>query len=167
MNSCRTAAAAGQVVLLVAHHVGVYPAGVRGADLHPLVRDLEPQRVAELLDAALRRRVGRDPRHRGHRRRRGDEQVVAAPGRHLRQRRRHGAHDADEVDLDHPRQRRHRRDRQRAVVGDAGVGDDDVDPAERLYRPVHGALERPLIGDVALEPAVARPQLARQRRQPL
>jgi hypothetical protein len=35
---------------------------VRDADRDPLVREFEAQHVAELLDAALRRGVGRDAR---------------------------------------------------------------------------------------------------------
>ena len=72
----------------------------------------------------------------------------------LRQRRAHRAPDAEQVDLEDPlpflgrdpARGRHRR------LGDAGVGDDDVEAAEALDRLGDGRHDRPVVGDVGGDP---------------
>ena len=121
--------------LLVAHQVGVDPRRMHGADAHALVGDLEPQRVAERLDAGLRRRVGGQTRQHGERRRRGDDAHVAAARDDVRQGGGDGTDDADEVDVDRAHDDLDRAHRDRVVVRHAGVRHDDVDAAELATAP--------------------------------
>jgi hypothetical protein len=53
------------------------------------------------------------------------------------------------------------------VVGDAGVGDDDVDPAELAHGRRHRRFQGVLVGDVALGPGVAGSQLGDELLQAL
>jgi hypothetical protein len=77
------------------------------------------------------------------------------------------AHGADQVDLDHLRERVHVRAEQRSSRRDPRVGHRDVDAAEALDRLGDGALERLGIGHVGLEPDRVRAALARDPLEPL
>ena len=46
---------------------------------------------------------------------------------------------------------------------DAGVGDDDVEPAEGVHGPLHGGLQRLGVGDVGLHPQVLGAELVGDR----
>ena len=109
---------------------GVDPRHVRRADGDAEVRDLQSQRVGEVLDARLGRVVRRQPRRRGERGQRRHDQHIAPPLDDRRQRGAHGVEDAEHVDVQHPLERLRIDLQHRAVAGDAGVGDDDVDAAE-------------------------------------
>jgi len=156
-----------EVLALLAYEVGVDPARVHGAHAHALVGDLEPQAVGELLDRGLGGRVRGHPRRHREGGGGGDDHHVAAALGDVRQRGGDGAHDAVEVDLDRSQQHLDRRDRDGAAVADAGVGEHDVDAAERGHGAGDGAVHLGLVGDVGLEPGGALAELARERAQAL
>ena len=60
-----------------------------------------------------------------------------------------------------------RADRDGAAVADAGVGEHDVDAAERGHGAGDGAVHRRLVGHVGLEPRGAVAELVGERAQPL
>jgi hypothetical protein len=95
---------------------------------------------------------------------RGDDEDVASALDHVREARTDRAPHAQEVDLNRPLERGRIGGADHADGRDAGVGHDDVDAAEALDSPLHGALERLGIGHIALEPRGVRAAL---RRHPL
>ena len=150
--------------LRLPHERGVDPRHVRRSDVDAEVRDLESQRVGEVLDAGLCGVVRRQARDGGVGRQRRHDQHVAATVDHRRQRRPHGVEDADHVDVDQRPECRRIHVEHRTVGGDAGVGHYDVDSAEPLdalcrRRPA----SRP---DRARRRSPSAPDLRRARRPP-
>ena len=120
----------------VLHEFGVDPAEVGDAGAGAERHQLGPQRPAQRLDPGLGDGVGavEDAVDEGVDR--GGDDHLALALDDLRQRRAHGAPDAEHVDLEDPfpllaADAAHGR---HLLLGDAGVGDDDVEPAEALDR---------------------------------
>ena len=81
----------------------------------------------------------------------------------MRQRRMSGAQYADQVHVDHARQRFNIGNAHRSVTRDTGVRDHNVDAAKCCDGAAHGRVEHGLIGHVALKPDVAVAQLDGER----
>ncbi len=142
------------LVFRVADHRGVDPAEVGDAGTRPERGQLDSQRAAERLDAGLGGRVGTVQEAVDERVDGGDDDDMPAPLHDLRQCRADGSPDAEHVDLEdalpflagHPVYGAH------LALGDAGVGDDDVEAAEALDRLGDRASHRRLVGDVGADP---------------
>jgi hypothetical protein len=145
-----------------AHQVGVEEAEVSAPDLHAAGRELGAQTVAEPVHSRLGGGVGADHRRVHDRAQRGDVQQIAAAGDQLLHHRAIGAPDSEQVDGERALDLLDRRADQRAGERDAGIGDRHVDPAEPLYRAVHGALQRIEVGHVRLKRLRAVAQTARE-----
>jgi len=92
--------------------------------------------------------VGTHHRHREQRRQRGDLQHVAAAAHQLGQEGAHGADAAHDVHLEDPVVRRRVGQQQRTAGRDAGIGHDDVDPAEARQDALGGRGQRSGVGHV-------------------
>ena len=117
-----------------AGHVGVDLGEVADADARARGAQLDAQRVPERLDRRLRRAVGAEQRGVDGGGERGDRQRVAAAVGDVRARRAQRVVGAEHVDRERALEDLRVAADERELRGDAGVGDDDVETAERGRR---------------------------------
>ncbi|MFO1265993.1 MAG: hypothetical protein U1F67_03860 [Rubrivivax sp.] len=110
---------------------------------------LGPQAVEEAVQRMLARRVGGACQERRVAGDAGDGHQHAAAREQVRQGRLRDVHGAEEVDFDDAADDFGRGVCQRAVVADAGVGEEPVDAAEVRHRARDGRLAGGAVGDVA------------------
>ncbi len=153
--------------LLVVVQVGGDLARVDEREADAGAVELVPQRLAERSLRRLRRAVDGGVGEGAHRRAGGDDHdVAAAGGDHRLQRRAHGPDGAEPVDRGHLLDPLGRQRAERAVVGDAGVGDDQLQPAGLAHEALDRLGDRRARGDVARQRQMAGAgQLARERLQ--
>ncbi len=148
--------------LLVVMQVGRDLAGVDEREPDAGVGQLVPQRLAERPLGRLRRAVDGGVGEGAHRRAGGDDRDVTVPGGdHRLQRRTDGPDGPEPVDRRHPLDQLRRQLAERAVVGDAGIGDDQLQPAGRGDEARDRRLDRRAVGDVARQRGRDRCRAAR------
>ncbi len=134
-----------------AHHVRVEEGEVAHAHVHPEVRHLGAQRVAEGLGSRLARRVGGHAGAVRSRCERRDHEHVSAPLDHVREAGANRAEHPEQVDLDGPLEGSGIQRADEARAGHPRVGHHHVDAAEALHHGLHHAGQGVAVGHVGLE----------------
>lgn len=132
-----------------ADHLGVELREVRNPDTRAARSELDPQHIAERLDARLRGAVGAKQRRVHGRGERRDRQGVAALVRDEGSRGPKRVVDAQQVDLDRALEDLRIAADERQLGGDAGVGDHYVQSAQVVRRGLHRCLHLLAVAHVA------------------